>query len=245
MGYSGKKSEKQPVEGVPVMKIIREIAAICVAAALLALGACSFGPKTYEPTDDACFAYVLNDDGESYSVAAASGVTLPETVYLPAEHDGKAVSAVAAEGFKNSAITKVVIPANIKTLGAKAFSGSALLKEVYFYKGITDVGDFAFENCVALTKIDLPESVKTLGAGAFKSCSGIEKVILPYSTTSLGDACFIYCSSLKKVTVRKNVDHIGANAFFGCSEEIKFEVAAANEKYTTNEDYSAIIERAR
>ena len=241
----GQKVRNTPVEGVPVMKIIREIAAILVATALLALGACSFEPKTYKPTDDSCFVYSLNEDGESYSVAAAEGATLPQTVYLPVEHDGKTVSAVAAEGFKGLAITKVVIPANIKTLGTKAFAESASLQEAYFYKGITAVGDFAFENCAALKKLDLPESVKTLGSGAFKGCTGIEKVVLPYSATSVGDACFIYCSSLKKVTVRKNVENIGANAFYGCSEEIKFEVAAANEKYTTNEDYSAIIERAK
>lgn len=225
------------------MKFFSKIAAALVAVAVLALGACSFEPKVYQPSDDSLFAYVLAEDGESYAVKAAEGAELPETLNLPVEHEGKPVTAVAEGGFAGAGVAKVVIPSNFKVIGARAFADCSALNDLYFYRGVVTIGDLAFRNCSALKKLDLPTSVETLGAGAFTACSSIESVKLPYAVTSVGDACFANCPSLKKVTIRKNVEYIGVGAFIGCSESIKFEVAAANEKYTTNEDYSAVIER--
>ena len=110
--------------------------------------------ETTEGTEG--LAYYPLPDG-TYAVSA--GVTqYLDTITIPATHNGKAVSQIAAEAFKNATnLTTITIP-----------------------DGVTSIGNNAFQNCSNLTNITIPDSVTSIGSGAFGGCSSLESITIPF-----------------------------------------------------------------
>ena len=110
------------------------------AAHVFTNGVCVCG--RLEPT--AGLEYMLNSDGESYSVAGMGTATDTEIV-IPAFHEGKPVTRIRNEAFEEeTAIIKVVIP-----------------------DGVTRIGDSAFYECKSLTSVTLPDGLTSIGDSAF------------------------------------------------------------------------------
>ena len=84
-------------------------------------------------------------------------------------------------------------------------------------KGVTSIGDNAFEYCKGLTSVTIPNSVTSIGEGAFYECSGLTSVTIPESVTSIGEDAFGSCSKLTSVTIPNSVTSIGEGAFYECS----------------------------
>lgn len=84
----------------------------------------------------------------------------------------------ALEGI--ASIQSVTIPASVRTIGEKAFSGCESLSSLNIQRGslIHTIGDFAFENCVSLSSIALPLSAVNLGKGILAGCSAINHIAL-------------------------------------------------------------------
>ncbi len=61
-------------------------------------------------------------------------------------------------GCKNS-----IIPNNVKSIGACAFSGCMNLRSIAIPDGVISIGDCAFSNCKGLTSITIPDSVVNFG----------------------------------------------------------------------------------
>ncbi|MGN0153848.1 MAG: leucine-rich repeat protein [Lachnospiraceae bacterium] len=61
-------------------------------------------------------------------------------------------------GCKNS-----IIPNNVKSIGACAFSGCMGLRSITIPNGVISIGDCAFSNCKGLTSITIPDSVVNFG----------------------------------------------------------------------------------
>ena len=74
------------------------------------------------------------------------------------------------------------------------FSHSGL-SAITFPKGITDIGEKAFEGCVFLDEVNLSEYDKL---------------------TIIRNGAFYGCNRLKEITFPKNLIVIGANAFRKC-----------------------------
>lgn len=53
-------------------------------------------------------------------------------------------------------------------------------------KGITGIGEFAFNNYKSLISITLPEGVEYIGTGAFRDCSNLMSITLPEGLKSIG-----------------------------------------------------------
>jgi hypothetical protein len=81
---------------------------------------------------------------------------------------------------------------NVKTIGANAFSGCTLLKEVRIPEGVTSVGTGAFAECTALRYVYVPDTLPTLGAWKLPARNG---VVLSFgkSLTAI-DAAFLSLS---------------------------------------------------
>ena len=47
---------------------------------------------------------------------------------------------------------------------------TANLQKVHIAAGCTNIGDYAFSNCVKLKEIYIPETVKSIGNGVFYNC---------------------------------------------------------------------------
>ena len=109
-----------------------------------------------------------------------------------------------------------------KTIPAFAFYGSAITS-IVFPNGVTSIGQAAFSNCRNLTSITIPNGVTSLGDSVFNNCSNLSKLIVPSTVTSMGGSSFYGCSSIKTAgPIGSNSDYefgwtntIPANAFFG------------------------------
>ena len=127
----------------------------------------------------------------------------------------------------------------ITTIGAAAFSGHKTLKSFEIKKGVTAIGDGAFQNCLSLATLTYEEGAAagttlTIGKSAFANCAALASVSIPDYTTVIGDAAFTSApftafempsavttigvdafayTMIKKITIPANVTTIGAGAF--------------------------------
>ena len=90
-----------------------------------------------------------------------------------------------------------------------------------FWKGITDVLDYAFNSLDNLTSIDVPEGVTKIGESAFANCQNLESVTLPSSLKTLGKNAFSYCKHLKTVSMSSETV-VEKDAFKNLQVEIKY-----------------------
>ena len=91
------------------------------------------------------------------------------------------------------------------------------IKKVVIEKGVTNIGNKAFSDCLCLTSITIPNSVTSIGENAFFGCLGLTSITIPNSVTSIGDKAFGFCFGLTSVTIPNSVTSIGYDAFSGCS----------------------------
>ncbi len=84
-------------------------------------------------------------------------------------------------------------------------------------KGVTSIGNFAFENCTNLASITIPNSVTRIENKMFAGCASLTNVTIPDSVTSIGDAAFMGCPSLTSFTIPSRVTNIGAWEFEDCT----------------------------
>ena len=84
--------------------------------------------------------------------------------------------------------------------------------------GVTNIGNYAFENCSGLTSVAIPDSVASIGNHAFANCLGLTSITIPGSVTSIGNYAFYGCSGLTSVTIPDSVTSIGGWAFYDCSK---------------------------
>ena len=153
------------------------------------------------------------------------------------------IQEIKADAYKGQPnITRVIIPATIKTIGSNAFANCGNLVEVVFVDNapsIESIGNGAFENCTSLANINLPANleavadklfngcsalasvsfggeVKTIGSSAFKD-TALKSIEIPASVTSIGSAAF-GGTKISFVTIPANVKTIGDSAFADCSE---------------------------
>lgn len=136
--------------------------------------------------------------------SAVTGTTCTITAYrgsssvvtVPDRINGLPVSAIAPNAFKGTAVTAVIIPDTVTSIGVSAFENCAHLASVSLPSSLRTIGDRAFASCVVMTRIDIPAGVISIGASAFERCYALETVYLPASLTSIGDRAFAYCTEL-------------------------------------------------
>ena len=116
------------------------------------------------------------------------------------------------------------------------------IKSVVITDGVTNIGNYAFQNCSNLMSITIPDSVTSIGSYAFSGCSSLASIEIPDSVASIGMHAFIYCGSLTSITIPSGVTSIGNGAFANCSSLIYNEYD--NAKYLGNSEnpYVALIE---
>ena len=96
---------------------------------------------------------------------------------------------------------------------------------------VTEIGKYAFCNCVNLTSLKLGNSVSTIGSEAFGSCKKLSSITGIEGVKQIGSSTFEYCSSLETFTIGENLTRIGANAFYKCIglKEVYYNAKAAED----------------
>jgi len=83
-------------------------------------------------------------------------------------------------------------------------------------KGVSRIGNRAFENCNNLTSVDISNSVLSVGEWAFVNCLGLKSITIGESVETIGAFAFNFCFNLKSVIFPRSVTSIGAFAFQSC-----------------------------
>ena len=97
------------------------------------------------------------------------------------------------------------------------------IKKIIIERGVTSIGEYAFEGCDSLESIEIPDGVISIKYAAFWGCSNLESIKMPTGVMSIGEYAFFGCSSLKNIEIPDEVTSIEESAFGGCSslESIK------------------------
>lgn len=66
--------------------------------------------------------------------------------------------------------------------------------------GVTEVKDFAFNNCRGLISVTLPDTITTIGSCAFQHSTNLTSINIPKSVTSIGNNAFDDCPGLENVS---------------------------------------------
>ena len=93
------------------------------------------------------------------------------TITLP-----KNVVDIPGNCFSFSGMKSIKMPANLKTIGKRAFYSCGNLNAVIFNDKITEIGEFAFAKDASLVSIDLPNSLSKIKSCAFMDCYNLQKV---------------------------------------------------------------------
>ena len=163
------------------MKALKKSLSVLLAALMLCgcfVTAFASGDFTYTEADG------------SITVTGYTGTS--KALVIPAEIDGKPVTAVADSAFAGLAIESVLISENVVTVGAWAFRECFSLSSVSFEEGsaLETVGTSAFQLCTALKSIEFPVGTKTIGRTVF-SGTKLEKITIPASVTAFYDTSIV------------------------------------------------------
>ena len=177
--------------------------------------------------------FELSTDNSSY-VCTGLGTFNGKILIIPAEYDGKPVTKIEDDAFKNSTdITDVFIPDSVTEVGFNAFGGCSNLSKMVlpFVGAYADGG--GDENIGYIFGADgyerqgrkLPSALKTvvlsdittkIGDYSFYGCSSLTSITIPDSVTSIGGGAFRDCSSLTSITIPDGMISVGDYAFYGC-----------------------------
>jgi len=112
---------------------------------------------------------------------------------------------------------KVTIPKGVTSIGDWAFNGCSGLKSITIPEGVTSIGDWVFHECSSLTSVTIPKGVTSIEDVAFHGCSALTSITIPKGVTNIGTSAFFGCSALTSVTIPAGVTSIGPGAFESCS----------------------------
>ena len=168
--------------------------------------------------------------GSAYTIeacsASASGVmTIPET------YSGLPVTTIKENAFQNcSAITQVIIPKSVESIGNFSFADCGSLKNVTMNAETCSFGVGIFSGCDSLEIVNLPQNVIGIPKEMFKSCRSLDEIYLPPTVMAIGDEAFMN-SGLTRATIPAAVISIGKNAYMSCSELAEITVESGNKNY--------------
>ncbi|MCZ7640133.1 MAG: leucine-rich repeat domain-containing protein [Verrucomicrobia bacterium] len=154
-------------------------------------------------------------------------------VTIPAAIAGLPVTRIAQQAFQNAALTSVVIPDSVTSIGDWAFGNCTGLTSVVIPDSVISIESWAFSRCAGLTHVVIPDSVTRIGERAFSGCTGLTNVVIGNGVGEIGDLAFANCTGLTRVVIPDRVGSIGCGAFSGCSGLSSIEVGSVNAAYSS------------
>ena len=155
-------------------------------------------------------------DHETFCTVKGIGTCTDTDVKIPDKYNGKPVTSIENEAFKNGNVKSVTLGANIGYIGRYAFFNNPIEK-VTFAKNskLTNIGKSAFENCANLKEITLPSDVKEIDEYAFAGCAALTDVNLNEGLEDIDRTAFQFCYRLLNLTIPSTVTS-GAIGFYEC-----------------------------
>ena len=108
------------------------------------------------------------------------------------------------------------VPSSVTVIGDSAFYGCRALTNIVIPNGVTSIGAEAFY-FTSLGSVVIPDSVTSIGGFAFGDCGGLDSVTIGKNVTTIVEWTFARCISLEKVVISSNLTTIKYCAFDECS----------------------------
>ncbi|MBP3590950.1 MAG: leucine-rich repeat domain-containing protein, partial [Clostridia bacterium] len=159
-------------------------------------GFCTICEAPLAPTEG--IVYDLSADGTYAEVIDYIGTA--KKILIADTYQGVPVKTIYQEAFKNTAITEVIIPNSVTSIGNSAFYDCSSLTSVTIGDSVTSIGNSAFRDCSGLTSVTIGDSVTLIGNSAFSGCDSLTSVTIGDSVISIGNSAFSGCDSLTSVT---------------------------------------------
>ena len=179
-----------------------------------------------------------------------TGITIPagvteieDTVLASCDH---LKSITVADGNKNYVSLNGVLFNKDKTQLIQYPAGKS--GSYTIPSSVTQINDYAFNDCIGLTGVTIPTGVTFIGYRSFLGCTGLPEVTLPSSLKTISGGAFQNCSSLSKMTIPASVTDVQWGAFAGCTGLKSFTVASGNNHFVTadgvlfNKDKTELIQ---
>ncbi len=145
--------------------------------------------------------------GAHYVVSGNANVANSQKIIIPAYHKGDddvsefpviriKESAFGYSNGRSYAMTEVVIPHTVETIGYYAFFNCLSLGNVTFETdengsaSLTSMDFGAFMGCKALASIELPDSLTELGQNAFQNCENLKNITASDALVTIGVGAF-------------------------------------------------------
>ncbi len=163
--------------------------------------------KWVNEDDGVPYTYVELEDG-TIEIRSYTGkrrfITIPDTI------DGKPVTSIGEDAFSGqNRLREVHLPAYLRQIRDRAFSGCSNLTFVTIPDSVTYIGASAFLDNVRLSAVSFGTGSKlqTIGSFAFQNCSQLQRFELPSSVTSVDGSAFFGTTSLRQYSILGRSDH--------------------------------------
>ncbi len=141
--------------------------------------------------------WIVGENGENNVVAYIKDHTL----YIEGNGRMDSYATDELDAKTKGSVYKAVISYGVTNVGDYAFEDFTNLENVYIPVGVREIGRGAFSGCRALNGIDLPPTVEKIGNNAFEDCDKIMSIQLPASLKEINDKAFYRCYGLKYITL--------------------------------------------
>ena len=165
--------------------------------------------------------YKLINSSTEYELTGMG--TASENVVVESVFRGKPVTRISETAFSmNPNIKSIVIGANVRSIGARAFYGCGELTSVTFSTeaqaiALESIEQRAFQSCGKLTSFVIPNGVSEISDYTFSYCSALKEVTIGSGVTKIGDYAFSDCKALASITIPETVQSVGIYAFSNCA----------------------------
>ena len=174
-------------------------------------GVTSIGPSAFDNCLNLASAVI---PGSATNIGADAFVACPSLAKVTI---GNGVTRLSDYMFYGSALTGVVIPPSVNSIGNGVFEFCGSLTNAALPDSVTNIGAGAFQYCGSLSNLTIPAHLTSLGDYAFSDCSSLGSAAIPGSVGNIGSGAFASCVNLATVAIGNGVTNIADSAFFDCT----------------------------
>lgn len=149
------------------------------------------------------------------------------------------VGAWAFSGCDN--LTNVSLPTTVETIGGGAFYACKHLSEIVIPNKVTTIEYKTFSNCTSLTTVT-SKGVTIIGQMAFENCSLVNNIIFSDELVEIGESAFSNCKNLTEIVLPRTADRILSRAFSGCINLSHVVIQARRANYYQGNIYECAFE---
>lgn len=188
------------------------------------------------------FTYTEKEDGTLEITGLTDGAREQSSFAVPAQIDGKNVTSVAREAFRDCANMKeIVLPEGIVTIGENAFLSCYNLESITFPSSVETVGtnvvkntawekkEFEQSGAVIINNIlaavqnvsgeyTVPDGVVKIASGVFYGNTELTRVNTGEQLKEIGIYAFAGCTNLEEIALPSSLKVIGYGAFSHCGK---------------------------